>query len=1315
VVDSKYTPPVVPATLAVGESVHLAGNLSLLDTGEFQLSSIRGLNNKGYSGKFKIPKNKDSILNIDAARDSEGNVIDIHVAVVGAEGSTLCLDPKNNDDAVKKRCVSLLSENSSHPGRGAKTKGPNDKTSTVNNIELLQKQSIAQLRDPLQKFMDDLSGHLLDLSAISSDLAPGESIHYTALNAIKNNRDNIIRGILETISGYYQELTPSKLSGTYGGHTQEEQEKLELLGLDEFEHSLAVRKMLEVGEGLYGIRMECLIIRLAELAGADPHTLRLPIHINQLCTAFLDSMKGQGIPLTAIIDIIDYFDKGFVRKLDGYYCGLNTLLQDRGVCPDLEEQIQKSGSMLNRAGRIEKSNEIAANRRKRLQSASSSEASVSMRTAKGRVSEIADQVLHKLNSRFSPDSLYRAVTEALNFEREAGESQSYYDSGDQAERERAKVNSARRGKLVDAESVAQILSVIQQDAQLRSSVQKVASVRDYLERNQDQISGLKNKGGLSPETVNQLKLVDNMFGIIRSNLDITAEMKPILSNLQIPLARLALMEPGFFVDHSHKARAVIDKLTQLTTAANFPNPILEGRIQQIVDYVVTNFENDSAVFDSALTEVDKLVAQQSRGLNRNIERVVRTQEGHEKLMMARRAVREALSSRIAPPAAPSVLISLVDNGWRDLLTITYLKEGPDSTAWKDHIGTLDILSKWLKEQGESDKNESIMLERGLEAEPFIDMIEQQITAAMPATVNHEAALNELREILAGRSSVALSKVVPVEPSTTLESSNLRERIKDLPRLRRWIKRVEELETGTWLSYKEKTGKKRRMQLAWVSVDKDRYIFVNERGRKNADLTSVQLARELHRGARPPIPSDKLSMIDRSMFEAFEHVQKTLSFAKNHDKLTKLINRDRFIEQMNLALRHAQNKHSQHAVLWLNIDQFSAVNDTYNREHGDQVLTDFSQMLAELNDRKFSTARLQDDEFAILLADKNIEQALFAAEKIRFDIEASSVTIEGRDVQLTVSVGLAPIYAHSPAVVEVLESARNAMQLAKDQGRNRVVVYEEDKVQEAYFQKNFSLAKTSIIEMVDTDRLALRAQPIKKTLIAGDAPPSQHYELLLALVEPDGELSSPKEFIERAERYGSMTRVDKWVVEEAFRWIKYLKGEQRLIPNISINLSGSSVTNDDFLEFLQQKIIEFDVKTELLCFEITEVGTISNLVSAGDFVRALKNMGCKIAIDDFGTGPESHNYLRELQVDYVKIDGAYILGVSNNRQSYAMVRAINDLAHFLGQETIAEWVEDDETIRVLKKLGVDYLQGWGIGNLKALTDVSGELQKSGTQL
>jgi diguanylate cyclase (GGDEF)-like protein len=395
------------------------------------------------------------------------------------------------------------------------------------------------------------------------------------------------------------------------------------------------------------------------------------------------------------------------------------------------------------------------------------------------------------------------------------------------------------------------------------------------------------------------------------------------------------------------------------------------------------------------------------------------------------------------------------------------------------------------------------------------------------------------------------------------------------------------------------------------------------------------------------------------------------------------------------------------MLYINIDQFNLVNEVYDKVSGDQVLLEFARLLGQLHSKKTSSARLGGDEFGVLLLDRSSDAAAEFADRIRNDIAKSSVEVDGESVTFTVSIGISEVLPFSKGVDEILRHARSAMRLAKDQGRDQVVVYEEDQEELLAQKREHDETRKELEQALSTDSFVLRAQPIVQTVI-GSEELTEHFELLLGLKNDEGELDSPEDFISSAERYGFMSSVDRWVVKEAFAWISGLNDAQKVVPNVAINLSGNSITDDQFMDFLLEQISEFGVGTSRLCFEITETGTISNLVKAADFVRTLRNIGCKFSIDDFGTGLASHNYLRELPVDYVKIDGTFITDINNNRNDLAMARSINDLAHFLGQQTIAESVENDLIIEQLQQIGVDFLQGWGIGMPKLLSEVTEEL-------
>ena len=911
--------------------------------------------------------------------------------------------------------------------------------------------------------------------------------------------------------------------------------------------------------------------------------------------------------------------------------------------------------------------------------------------------------------RFDAPTLYRSVIEALNFRRNSplGRSPASPDAG----------IGTGQGPRATNNALAKALQMLQLDKIARTALHETRSVRQYLADNQEDIEPIKGADGFEPDSINQLDLVDNLFTDITDEVDVEPELRTVVGDLQIPLAKLALLEPQFFADVKHPARGVIDKVTQLASSGNYPNRALESKVTGIIDQIVENYKTDSTVFQTALQELDGLSEQQQKALERNVERVVKTQDGQEKLKKAEKAVDKILRSRIRPPKAPKPLVELVDKGWRDLLKLTYVKRGPNSKEWKDYVKTLDLLSLWLMQSKKGgDVDEEVKVQRALEAEPLLDMVSQQISEALPTHVDHEPILDTLREVLAGREELEYIDLDPYKDDQESTSEDVRKKVEQLPRLRRWLRRVEDLERGTWLTYRDSGGVRRRMQLAWVNDDHDRFIFVNERGQKVADVTGVELARKLSRGAKRPSPSEELPLVDQSMYKTLEHVQRSLSFEKNHDSLTRLINRDTFMEQVEQALKHAKSKHADHALLYIDIDKFGIVNDVYDKTVGDQILVEFGKLLAQQHGRKISSARLDGDRFGVLLLDRTIEQAIAHAESIRSDIEASPVEISGEKIAFTVSVGVTAVRAHTESTEEAIEFAAMAARAAKEAGGNRVNQYNEDKAKAEAYKAERSESGMIVNPITMTpDRPISEAMGIMTKFRISGVPITvdgklvvEHYEILLAIADSSGRLNSPVDFIRSAEQFGYMVQVDQWVIRQVFIWLSQMMDEEKVVPNFAINLSGNSVTDDSFMEFLFEAISEYGVGTSKICFEITETGTIDNMVKAIDFVNEFKNIGCKFSIDDFGTGLASHSYLRDLPVDFVKIDGTFIQNIHTNPKDYAMAKSINDLAHFLGQETIAEFAENDEVIEKIREIGVDYIQGWGVGRPAPLSELAEKL-------
>ncbi len=1251
----------ITAALELPDEVQLAGSVTLEANETVTLRGVRRASGGGKS-KLSLKKGGEATLRFDSLADSHGDITSVAVRIAGVEGSNIQLTLTDEGGAGARRCIDALAGpvQEHHP-----VKVPSRHRELVSELETI---SLATLRPRLEVFLENLPGNLHSRSG--RDKLHASALQKAALT-VRQQGYIITNEFVSHIQAYFQNLAPPNRDRYHWETAEGAPSKLGLVDLDEFEGFLAMDRIVRAGRDLHGDLLEYLTVRLASILEVNPLEVRLPVHVAELFNALRQALIDTEVNRDALPGIMDEFNRHVVGDLDTLYETLNQKLVDAGVYPGLEEEIRVKGSVLERAMMRPERYRPKSTARRQAPAQSGPEAPIDVDAQK----------------------LYSSVVEALNFTRSISQA----DSGE----------AAPSGPAAAPASVVDALAALQGDAQKRSDVQGATSLTQYLTSNADSIEGLQGTAGPGEDTRNQLAIVDKLFKTIQQQLDVSQQLSPALGQLQIPLAKLSLLDPHFFHDQKHAARAVVDKLSQLATAGNFPNKVLEDRVAAIINQIIERYDRDASVFDEALDQIDELVSQQTSTHERNVERVIKTQEGQERLRIARLEVDRAIRAMLPGDKPPRVLVDLINKGWRDLLVLTYVKQGGDSKQWHERLHNLELLARFLFEQ-QVESADEMSMSRGLEAEPLVAVLEDEITAEQPGNIDLGPVFAELRKVLAGERK---AETVSLDSGELVEEASprqFRKRLNKTHRLRRWVDRVETLSPGSWLTYLDKQGKRKRMKLAWVSQDKHRFIFVNERGQKVADLNSVQLARKLSHGAQPPAPSETLSLVDQSMYGALEDVQKTLSFSRNHDQLTRLINRGTFVDQVNRALVHAHRKGTQHAVLHLNIDGFNLVNTVYDHVTGDQVLVEFAKLLAQLHGRKISSARLGDDDFGILLIDHSIEQAQQLAEKIRADIEQSSIEIEEQLVTFTVSIGVAPLREHTPDVDAVIAAAESAVRQAKADGRNRVAVLEENQEDMRRYRQQSDESRRDLEKALATDRFVLRAQPIVQTAVSGGEPISNYYELLLGLLEKDGSLSSPRTFIAAAERHGFMTVVDRWVVREAFRWVSRMMDEQKEVPTLAINLSGNSITDDDFMEYLFEQISEFGVGTNRLCFEITETGTISNLVKAADFVRAFRNIGCKFSLDDFGTGLASHNYLRELPVDYVKIDGTFVVNINENRNDFTMARSINDLAHFLGQETIAESVENEQIVKRLEEIGVDYLQGWGIGHPKPLDEVAQNL-------
>ena len=440
---------------------------------------------------------------------------------------------------------------------------------------------------------------------------------------------------------------------------------------------------------------------------------------------------------------------------------------------------------------------------------------------------------------------------------------------------------------------------------------------------------------------------------------------------------------------------------------------------------------------------------------------------------------------------------------------------------------------------------------------------------------------------------------------------------------------------------------------------------------------------------------RLLVVAQDLTETAQSAQQ-LTFLEQRDVLTGLLNRKEFARRMQRHMAEAAGSGTPHVLCYIDIDQFKVINDTAGHAAGDALVEQIATLIAAKFDDAELLARLGGDEFGALFANCSEREALDRCEGLMQTIRNFLFTWRDRSFDVAVSIGVTAFQPDNDSAAAELAKADVACHMAKHDGRDRIHVYRDGDTSVIRHHGNMHLVST-ISQALSFGRFRLYSQPI---LPLGGALDRLHYEVLVRMLDEHGEAIRPDQFIPAAEQYILMPAVDRWIIHQLFSsraellraWHEHYPGQFLF----AVNLSGTSVTDDSFLPYLRRQFQVHAVPPASICFEITETAAMRNLDTARAFMSEVAAMGATFALDDFGSGLSSYNYLRELPVSYLKIDGSFVHDMNVNPVNHALVASINQVAHVLGLKTVAEWAEDTSTINQLRALNVDYAQGYAIG-------------------
>jgi len=1076
--------------------------------------------------------------------------------------------------------------------------------------------------------------------------------------------------------------------------------ELELVDTGQFEQWLQVAESISKTENRFNDALLDMRAQFGLLAKPWSHKDVIPVGPASIWWVFDEAQTEFAFRADMRKEVFSIFESVLHKVLINLYEALGKLFEDSGQLPALEElreALQPKYSIRNRAGVS-----VTPQEYQEMDQAMRDAAMAADNVGAGRRSEnpfvtVGGAGSPAYNTARTMLDLDRRTKALLGKPREQG----------LAPRGASPAETFNSNDIIDA------LSVIQSelgDAPLSDTRLQPRLLQELQTRHGDH-------KGLTEEDYDTLQVMQNLVDSLSADQLITDGVREWVQRLEITLNKLAAKDPEFLggdPDNPHSAVQMLNQLARLGSSEDVRQGIdreVGRRVDELLQRVVKDYDENPQIFGDVVDELHPLIDRQSRTYRGNVERTIRASEGQQKLARARREVVGEISDRIGDKEVPELLLELLNPGWRNLLVHTHLRHGADSNEWRDQLAIIDQLQDQLSGAvNESDPGymePDKLLRRVVEGLNSISfdpskrtpLIMHMSSALVGDTTGKKAPVKNVQVDKAEvENALGLTGMLP-EVDPQIESAD--ESVRDS-----WgqaVERARRIQVGEWLAASDREGRPLILSVAFVGDEGASFVLVNRKGVKTLERSLKEMADDLHQGRITLLDDYDLPLMERASQRMLENMHNQLAFQASHDNLTQLMNRKEFERVIEKSLAESKAKGVQHAVLYLDLDQFKIINTTSGHKAGDELLRIMGESLsAQFSKPNQTLARLGGDEFGVLLEDVESVAAREVAEQVLDAVRGVKFEWEGRTYNLTASMGLVFIDPSTDGVDSVMQHADEACFSAKDAGRNRVQEYElGDKLM---VQRHGAMEwVTQLDAALEDDRLILNCQKIAP-VDSGVGNADVHYEILLTMLDELGDVVAPTELINAAETYNRMTTIDRWVIRNVLQWMADNRTVLDDFGGFAINVSGHSINDSTFPDFVLEQFGKTQAPTTKVCFEITETAAIANLDNAVDFMNRMRIIGCRFSLDDFGTGLSSYSYLRNLPVDYVKIDGVFVKDIAENPADYAVVRSINEIGHYMGKRTVAEYVEDTQILDSLREIGVDFAQGYAISKPSLLQDL-----------
>lgn len=782
--------------------------------------------------------------------------------------------------------------------------------------------------------------------------------------------------------------------------------------------------------------------------------------------------------------------------------------------------------------------------------------------------------------------------------------------------------------------------------------------------------------------------------------NMTESLQSWLSMLDAPMREQAVADEAFFQNPQHPLRQIVDALGHLQMFRAMPDAASEDdplRAQvNVLLAPIGEGRSDPETLRRVADSVTGLTLKQSQLYQRNVERVAEASQGKDRLRQARQAVVGEINRRYAGKRVPELLLQLLDAGWRAVLELSAINDDAQSRRLDAQLALTDMLVDRLG--GEA----FAPVEEPLSGSDLMAQLCGELADVAFDPFRRNAVEKRMRQELAGPAPAEVALVeMPLLHDDGDETDDREPPAGVSPAIwRQQLDRCEQIQVGDRLRFLQHGDASQDLRVAWIRDDRRLFVMVDHRGLRVRDIDRAALALGLHQRQIELLRADGQPLSDRAVDAILDRLEARLAHQASHDSLTGLINRQQFSAALEQALHLPGRDDGTGALMWIDVDQFRLINDIHGYETGDRLLMSIARQLDRAPGAKV-LGHLGGDRFALLMPDVNAEVALQRASAIVSGVQDAAFEWDGQRMAVTVSVGLVGMLSADSGSGALLRAAENALRAAKVAGGNQVFVYREDDPGITRQRESVRWV-AQVDEALENGQLHLRCQPIVPVKPNQGLVP--HYEVLLGVSSGSDKALPIAEFIDAAERYNRMRAVDRWVARTVMEWIAAHREHMHGLHGFAVNLSGQTASDPSFVDFVREQFQRTGIDPAWVSFEVTETAAVSDLSNSAGIVSDLKALGCKVALDDFGSGLASYSYLKELPVDWLKIDGAFVRKIANDPEDYAVVKSINEIGHFLGKKTIAEYVADEKLLRMVTEIGVDYAQGYGIAPPSLLDDL-----------